>query len=73
MELNRYELETILQALRNEGMVVGKQYILSLKEELNKTNYNKDDIGIYTSNTALMLQRFNNLIIKIEDELGRRV
>ena len=75
MELNRYELEIILQAIRNERSKVEQEYIQGMNAELEKIKYNrKGELTIYgVAETLTTLQRFNNLVIKLEDELRNQI
>lgn len=74
MELNNFELEIILGSLRRERERAEKDYIEALKKEINKNPYNHEDkVCVGVAESFLFLQRFNNLIIKCEDELRKRI
>lgn len=74
MELSSYELEIILQAVRTEREKAEKEYIQAINAGLDNLKYNRNERilgGI--SDSLTVLQRFNNLIIKLEDELRNRI
>lgn len=73
MELSNYELELILQAVRTEREKVEKEYVQAMQTALEKNKYNRDDHPLYgVGDTLTVLQRFNNLMIKLEDERANR-
>lgn len=73
MELNIWELEVISQAVRNEREKAEKEYMQAINTGLDKLKYNRNEQVIYgVSDSLTTLQRFNNLMIKLEDELRKR-
>lgn len=73
MELSNWDLEIILQSVRNEREKAEKEYIKAIETGLDRLKYNNKDQVFYSVSSSLtMLQRFNNLVIKLEDELNNR-
>jgi len=73
MQLNSVELEMILAGLRKERERATQDYVESLKQTINKNPYNTDKVCIGVAESLQFLQRFNNLIIKCEDELRKEI
>lgn len=73
MELSNYELEIILQAVRNERSQAERNYIQAMKTEMDTFKNGNDERLLYgVADRLTVLQRFNNLMIKLEDELQKR-
>ena len=73
MYFNSLELEMILAGLRKERERATQDYVESLKQTINKTHYDTDKVCIGVADSLQYLQRFNNLIIKCEDELRKEI
>lgn len=72
MVFNRFELEILLNAVRKEREIVEKDYIISIKTELEKNKDNKDEcVRFGVGETSKNLQVINGLLIKLEEEIER--
>ena len=67
MEFNLYELEIIIAGVRKERAVAEKHYVESLKKDINKSPYSNESKNEFAED-LFILQRFNNLLIKLEEE-----
>ncbi len=75
MILTKFELEILLNAVRKEREIVEKDYIMSIKAELEKDKYNRDDkcLRFGIGETSKNLQTVNGLLIKLEEELEKQI
>ena len=72
MVFNRFELEILLNAVRKERETVEKDYITSIKTELEKNKDYKDKcLCIGVGETSKNLQVINGLLIKLECEIEK--
>lgn len=72
MVFNRFELEILLNAVRREREIVEKDYITSIKTELET---NKGDntkcLSFGVGETSKNLQVVNGILIKLEGEIEK--
>lgn len=73
MVFNKFELEILLNAVRNEREIVEKDYITSIKTELEKNKYDDNSrcLSFGVGETSKNLQVINGLLIKLEDEIEK--
>lgn len=73
MVFNRFELEILLNAVIKEREIVEKDYITSIKTELEKNKYdnNTECLSFGVGETSKNLQAINGLLIKLEGEIGK--
>lgn len=71
MELNKYELEMILQAVRNGRNHVARDFEEAIKS-IDKKLKDGECLMYGVAETLEVLQRYTNLILKLEDELMER-
>lgn len=73
MVFNKFELEILLNAVRNEREIVEKDYIISIKTELEKNKYDDNSrcLSFGVGETSKNLQVINGLLIKLEDEIEK--
>lgn len=70
-ELSNFELEAIMQSVRSERKRVEKDFTEAIK--ISQEKHRETEYVVYgVAETLELLQKFNNLIIKIENELERR-
>lgn len=75
MVFSKFELEILLSAVRNEREHVEKDYIMSIKTELEKNKYNDNtkSLSFGVGETSKDLQVINGLLIKLEEELAKQI
>lgn len=75
MVLNKFELEILRNAVIKEREMFEKEYITSIKNELDKNKYNDnnktDYICMRIGETSKNLQVINGILIKLEGELDQ--
>lgn len=72
MVFNKFELEILLNAVRKEREIVEKDYIRSIKTELEKNKDNKDECLCFgVGETSKDLQAVNGILIKLEGEIEK--
>lgn len=72
MVFNRFELEILLYAVRKEREIAEKDYIMSIKTELEKNKDNKGECVCFgVGETSKNLQVINGILIKLEGEIGK--
>lgn len=73
MVFNRLELEILLEAVRKERGIVERNYITSIKTELEKNKYNDNtnSLSFGVGETSKNLQVINGILIKLEGEIGK--
>lgn len=73
MVFNKFELEILLNAVRKEREIIEKDYIMSIKTELEKNKYNNNDehLKFGVGETSKNLQVINGLLIKLESEIEK--
>ena len=73
MTFNRFEVEILLNAVREERKQVEQDYINSIKKELDKDKFNNNTecLSIGVGETSKILQVFNGIIIKLEGEIDK--
>ena len=73
MVFNRFELEILLNAVRKERETVEKDYITSIKTELEKNKYdnNTECLSFGVGETSKNLQVVNGILIKLEGEIEK--
>lgn len=72
MVFNRFELEILINSIRREREKVEKDYIMSIKKELDKIKYDDNDkILCGIGDTSKNLQAINGILIKLENEIEK--
>lgn len=73
MVFNKVELEILLNAVRREREIVEKDYITSIKTELEKNKYDNNTkcLSFGVGETSKNLQVVNGILIKLEGEIER--
>lgn len=73
MVFNKFELEILLNAVRKEREIAEKDYIMSIKTELEKNKYNNngEHLRFGVGETSKNLQVINGLLIKLEGEIEK--
>lgn len=73
MVFNKVELEILLNAVRKEREIVEKDYITSIKTELEKNKYDNNTkcLSFSVGETSKNLQVVNGILIKLEGEIGK--
>lgn len=73
MVFNRVELQILLNAVRKERETAEKDYITSIKTELDKNRYDNDSkrLCFGVGDTSKNLQVINGILIKIEGEIEK--
>ena len=73
MVFNKFELEILLNAVRKEREMVEKDYITSIKTELEKNKYDNNTkcLSFGVGETSKNLQVVNGILIKLEGEIER--
>ena len=73
MVFNKFELEILLNAVRREREIVEKDYITSIKTELEKNKYDNNTkcLGFGVGETSKNLQVVNGILIKLEGEFEK--
>ena len=71
MVLNKVELEILLDAVRREREMVEKDYITSIKTELEKNDDKDECLRFGVGETSKNLQVINGILIKLEGEIER--
>lgn len=73
MVFNKFELEILLNAVRKEREIVEKDYITSIKTELEKNKYDNNTkcLSFGVGETSKNLQVVNGILIKLEGEIER--
>ena len=75
MVFNKFELEILLNAVRKERELTEKDYIMSIKTQLekNKDNNNYECVRFGVGETSKNLQVINGLLIKLEEEIEKKI
>ena len=71
MVFNKVELEILLDAVRREREIVEKDYITSIKTELEKNDDKDECVRFGVGETNKNLQVFNGILIKLEGEIEK--
>lgn len=73
MVFNKFELEILLNAVRREREIVEKDYITSIKTELEKNKYDNNTkcLSFGVGETSKNLQVVNGILIKLEGEIEK--
>lgn len=73
MVFNKVELEILLNAVRKERETVEKDYITSIKTELEKNKFDNNTkcLSFGVGETSKNLQVINGLLIKLEGEIEK--
>lgn len=73
MVFNKFELEILLNAVRKEREIVEKDYITSIKTELEKNKYDNNTkcLSFGVGETSKNLQVVNGILIKLEGEIEK--
>lgn len=73
MVFNKVELEILLNAVRREREIVEKDYITSIKTELEKNKFDNNTkcLSFGVGETSKNLQVINGLLIKLEGEIEK--
>lgn len=73
MVFNRFELEILLNAVRKERETVEKDYITSIKTELEKNKFDNNSkcLSFGVGETSKNLQVVNGILIKLEGEIEK--
>lgn len=73
MVFNRIELEILLNAVRKERETVEKDYITSIKTELEKNEFDDNSklLCIGVGDASKNLQVINGILIKLEGEIEK--
>ena len=73
MVFNRFELEILLNAVRKERETVEKDYIISIKTELEKNKFDNNTkcLSFGVGETSKNLQVINGILIKLEGEIEK--
>lgn len=71
MVFNKFELEILLNAVRKEREIVEKDYITSIKTELEKNDDKDECVHFGVGETSKNLQVVNGILIKLEGEIER--
>ena len=75
MVFNKVELEILLNAVRKERETVEKDYITSIKTELEKNKFDNNTkcLSFGVGETSKNLQVINGLLIKLEGEIEKYI
>lgn len=74
MVFSKFELEILLSAVRKEREHVEKDYIMSIKSELEKNKYNNNEQVLFgVGEISKNLQVINGLLIKLEEEIEKQI
>lgn len=73
MVFNKFELEILLNAVRREREIAEQDYIVSIKTELEKNEYDSNSkcLSFGVGETSKNLQAINGILIKLEGEIER--
>ena len=71
MVFNKFELEILLSAVRKEREIVEKDYITSIKTELEKNDDKDGCVCFGVGETSKNLQVVNGILIKLEGEIEK--
>lgn len=73
MVFNKVELEILLNAVRREREIVEKDYVTSIKTELEKNKYDNNTkcLSFGVGETSKNLQVVNGILIKLEGEFEK--
>ena len=77
MNLNDFELQIVLQSVRTERVKAEKDFEEAIKNVTSVKRFENDEknsmcVVCGVAETLEVLQRFNNLIIKLENEAKKR-
>lgn len=73
MVFNKVELEILRNAVRREREIVEKDYVTSIKTELEKNKYDNNTkcLSFGVGETSKNLQVVNGILIKLEGEIEK--
>lgn len=67
MEFNLFELDIIIAGVREGRNSSEKRFVESLKKDISKSPYSDNKKNDFAED-LFVLQRYNNLLIKLEEE-----